>query len=431
MRLLHSALRPASPSARSTVPLSRPSRGAVRACVETVATSLVALLALLALTALQASAALIATGDGTGNTTAPASDPGFNRVGVVNGLSGVYFRNGWVLTASHVGVGALVLAGTSHPAVPGSAVRFTNPDSTQADLIAFKLATRPPLYDVAITDSPATLNALITVIGNGAGRGAATSWMGANGWQWSGAYTKRWGTNRISGINETSFDTRAFRITFDQISNPPAGQHEADIVNGDSGGGAFTGSGVSAELVGILFARASFTGQPGSTSLYGNVGLIVDLFAYRDDILAVTDRPDCSDGLDDDVDGLSDFPTDPGCASATDASERASTLVCDNGVDDDGDGLIDFPGDPGCANGSDVWERGAAYQCDNGVDDDLDLATDFPNDSGCLHPSNTVEAPEPGLSLLLGAGVLALTATGRSRAPRRIAPQTSSTRSTR
>ena len=430
MRFLHSELRPPSPSARSAVPVSS-SRDAIRARVNTLATSLAALLALLTLAALPASAALIATGDGTGNTTAPTSDPGFNRVGVVNGLSGVYFRNGWVLTANHVGDGALVLAGTSHAPIPGSTVRFTNPDSTQADLIAFKLATRPALADVAITDNPATLNTLITVIGNGVGRGSATSWMGVSGWQWSGASTKRWGTNRISGIDETSLDTRAFRITFDQISNPPAGQHEADVVTGDSGGGAFTGSGGTAELVGILFAHATFVGQPGSTSLYGNVGLIVDLFAYRGDILAVTDRPDCSDGLDDDLDGLSDFPTDPGCASATDASERGSALVCDNGSDDDGDGLVDFPGAPGCANALDVWERGAAYQCDNGVDDDLDLATDFPNDSGCLHPSNPVEAPEPGLALLLGAGVLALTAKARSRPPRRLTPQTSSTRSTR
>jgi hypothetical protein len=42
-----------------------------------------------------ADAVLISTGDGTGNTTAPSNDPGFSNVGVVNGLSGVYVRNGW------------------------------------------------------------------------------------------------------------------------------------------------------------------------------------------------------------------------------------------------------------------------------------------------------------------------------------------------
>ena len=52
---------------------------------------------------LDAAPVLIATGDGTGNTEAPAADPGFGNVGIVNSLSGVYVGNGWVLTANHVG----------------------------------------------------------------------------------------------------------------------------------------------------------------------------------------------------------------------------------------------------------------------------------------------------------------------------------------
>ena len=384
-----------------------------------------------------APAALIATGTGTENTTAPNPDPGFSRLGIVNGLSAVYFRNGWVLTASHVGAGSFAIGGTSYAAVPGSTVRFSNPDSTQADLLAFKLATRPALTDIALTNTPANVNTLVSVIGFGADRGTTTSWMGLNGWTWAGSRTLRWGTNRISSIGVTALDTRAFQITFDYIQNPPAGQSEADIVNGDSGGGAFTGSGASATLVGILFAHASYVGQPESTSLFGNVGLIVDLYAYRDDLLAVVDRPDCNDGLDEDGDGLTDYPADRGCASATDSSERSSSLVCDNGLDDDGDGLIDFPGDPGCLIGSDVSERGASVQCDNGLDDDGDFAIDFPADSGCLHPTNKIEAPEPDIGLSLVAGVLALA--GAARSARRIGcvrsvrsrAQTSSTRSTR
>lgn len=393
----------------------------------------------LLLSPIAASAALIATGTGTGNTTAPNPDPGFNRVGVVNGLTGVYFRNGWVLTASHVGEAALTLAGNTYAAVPGSTARFRNPDFTQPDLIAFKLATRPALADVALADTPANVNTLVTVIGNGADRGAATSWMGMNGWYWSGARSLRWGTNRISSIGVTALNTQAFQITFDDIPNPPAGQHEADIVVGDSGGGAFTGSGASARLVGILFAHASFVGQPENTSIFGNVGWIADLYAYRDQILAVVDRPDCNDGLDEDGDGLIDYPADPGCASALDTSERSIGLVCDNGLDDDGDGEIDFPRDPGCNVGIDPSERGASAQCDNGLDDDGDLSIDFPSDSGCLHPSNPIEAPEPGSALSLGSGVLALAALARA-AKRRSAvrapglarrAQTSSTRSTR
>src|SRR5207237_87145 len=62
-------------------------------------------------------------------------------------------------------------------------------------------------------------------------------------------------------------------------------------------------------------------------------------------------RPACSNGIDDDGDGLVDMD-DPGCASPDDDNERGTT-VCDNGFDDDNDGRMDFhadgTGDPGCS----------------------------------------------------------------------------------
>jgi hypothetical protein len=61
----------------------------------------------------------------------------------------------------------------------------------------------------------------------------------------------------------------------------------------------------------------------------------------------------CSNGLDDDGDGVSDYPDDFGCADAGDGSERGAGLPCDNGDDDDGDGFVDFPADPSCK--SVVW----------------------------------------------------------------------------
>jgi hypothetical protein len=374
-------------------------------------------------------AALLVAGDGTGNTTAPSPDPGFGRVGSVNGLTGVYVRNGWVLTASHVGEGAIMLGGASYAPIAGSTVHFRNADSTYADLIAFKLATRPPLPDIAIADSPTTIDSLIMVIGNGRDRGVATSWMGLNGWTWASTRSLRWGTNRISGVDLFALTTHAFRIDFDNPSGSSSSLNEADVVTGDSGGGAFTGSGASGRLIGILFAHASFVGQPANTSVFGNAGLIVDLYAYRDQILAITDRPDCGDGLDNDGDGLADYLMDPGCVSAADTSERSSSYTCDNGIDDDSDGLVDFPADPGCVYPTDVSERGAIYQCDNGIDDDGDLAIDFPNDTGCLHPTNPIEAPEPDLDIPLATGLLGLMTFKRIRRSR--VTQTSSTRSTR
>lgn len=69
--------------------------------------------------------------------------------------------------------------------------------------------------------------------------------------------------------------------------------------------------------------------------------------------------PECSDGTDNDADGLLDFPDDPGCTEAVDNDEGddcpagASCPQCGNEVDDDGDALIDFPNDPGCTAASD------------------------------------------------------------------------------
>jgi len=53
----------------------------------------------------------------------------------------------------------------------------------------------------------------------------------------------------------------------------------------------------------------------------------------------------CSDGRDNDMDGLFDHPEDPGCATP---SWPIEDPACSNGGDDDGDLLVDFPSDPEC-----------------------------------------------------------------------------------
>jgi Right handed beta helix region len=117
---------------------------------------------------------------------------------------------------------------------------------------------------------------------------------------------------------------------------------------------------------------------------------------------------ECADGVDNDGDGRVDFPSDRGCRSAADPSERTDcddgvdndgdgfvdradrgcssrkdkteTAQCEDGVDNDRDGDVDFPADPGCTSPVDNKERS---QCDDGVDNDNDGATDFPEDTGC------------------------------------------------
>ncbi len=98
--------------------------------------------------------------------------------------------------------------------------------------------------------------------------------------------------------------------------------------------------------------------------------------------------PACTDGVDNDGDGLIDFVAgDPGCESALDESEKDETgsFPCDDGIDNDGDGRIDFDpvtiadpggvgvlpagvGDPSC--GSPSWPGGERSQCADGVNND-------------------------------------------------------------
>lgn len=63
----------------------------------------------------------------------------------------------------------------------------------------------------------------------------------------------------------------------------------------------------------------------------------------------------CADGLDNDNDGLIDYPEDPGCSSADDDSE-IDPPQCSDGRDNDGDGETDYPQDNGCESASDPDE---------------------------------------------------------------------------
>lgn len=112
----------------------------------------------------------------------------------------------------------------------------------------------------------------------------------------------------------------------------------------------------------------------------------------------------CSDGLDNDGDGLKDFGpaigwNDPGCSFPGDATEENGSSACYDGADNDYDGQVDYPNDPGCSSYSDTDETNAAappptsngYACGNLVDDDGDGKIDYPNDPGCYSLWDTDE----------------------------------------
>lgn len=135
------------------------------------------------------------------------------------------------------------------------------------------------------------------------------------------------------------------------------------------------------------------------------------------------ENPECNDGVNNDLDLLVDL-NDPGCANAADASE-GSGLACDDGVDNDGDGRTDYPSDPGCSGAGDSSEKGS-LACDDDVDNDRDGRTDYPGDPGCVGPADASEADPPppggggcGLGVELVPVLLALRAMRNGRAARR------------
>ncbi|MCQ4165827.1 Ig domain-containing protein [Tahibacter harae] len=105
-----------------------------------------------------------------------------------------------------------------------------------------------------------------------------------------------------------------------------------------------------------------------------------------------TENPQCNDGADNDGDGLIDFPNDPQCPRAYSPIED-TVFACSDGIDNDGDGRIDVGSDPQCNNPTDNTENFG--QCDDGIDNDGDGLIDYPADPGCTSASDSSEtAPQ-------------------------------------
>jgi hypothetical protein len=130
--------------------------------------------------------------------------------------------------------------------------------------------------------------------------------------------------------------------------------------------------------------------------------------------------PACSNGQDDDGDGLVDFSGgDPGCADAADATETAdppTPLVCDDGLDNDGDGLVDSRpsgGDPACQTPASPLEN---PKCDDELDNDGDGGIDWdggaamatPDAQCAARPWKNRETAGCGLGFELAFALLAL-----------------------
>jgi len=316
------------------------------------------------LLALDAPAVIIDSGDGTGNTTAPIDDPGFANVGARGSLSGVYLGNGWVLTAAHVGSGDITFGGVSYPAVSGSKIVLIHSGSTEADLALFRVDPAPALAPLGICTSVPSLNADVTMIGNGLNRGAAFSFSNPpnrdDGYFWGVGRTIRWGTNVV---NASGFDlqlgsrvTRSFNTTFTR--NAPG--DECQGANGDSGGAVFVDDGSGWELCGVMLAVGTFAGQTGAlefTAVYENLNYSADLSHYQSEILDIV-TPLCGNGI-----LTSDEQCDDGNAVDGDCCSSTCQFEAPGAACDDADACSE--GDS--CDGGGVCLSGSPAICDDGA----------------------------------------------------------------
>jgi len=257
--------------------------------------------------ALPAAAVIIDSGDGSGNTTAPPDDPGFANVGVKGSLSVVYLRNGWVLTANHVGVGDIWLDGSFYSAVPDSGTQLADGGGVLADLLVYAVTPIPSLPDLEIRSNSNLPTGEVVLVGHGLNRGAATDtdapgiWTEppakpsppVEGWYWGTGAALRWGTNTVTAFwTAGNPPTHSFYTTFDEPGDPDHTDHECQTANLDSGGALFSKKGPNWELAGILWASGLWVGQnPNTSALRGNASIAADLSVYRDDILTLTATP--------------------------------------------------------------------------------------------------------------------------------------------
>ncbi len=244
------------------------------------------------------------------NTSAPLLPPAsdWNNVGRVNGGSGIYLGDSWVLTADHVGAGNINFDGTTYDWNGQPEIRLKNPDGTVADLVMFKL-TAPPtgLLSLTVANTSPTLATPFYNVGYGVARNTAEEYYNYDsstqtftptntpssasygGFGYGSTYTKSWGQNTVAGTTTYNLgygEVNAFYSTFTNIRVQTGTPDQ--IVSGDSGGGVFNSLG---QLIGVNDAMGAFKNQPASTVLFGNQSDIIDIAPFYSQITSTVPEP--------------------------------------------------------------------------------------------------------------------------------------------
>jgi uncharacterized repeat protein (TIGR01451 family) len=191
------------------------------------------------------------------------------------------------------------------------------------------------------------------------------------------------GSLRANGLAQTD----VLDSDFGSYSSGVVTFNLGDVAIGDSGKVLFKVT-VTGNPKQVISNVSSINYEETSTLTYSNT--------VTNTIAGSAGVPACSDKIDNDSDGLIDYPTDPGCTGLDDESEINVTLTqCSDNLDNDLDGLIDLY-DPGCSGASDDDEINVLVtQCGDGLDNDSDGKTDYPNDPGCLNAADNSEVDQP------------------------------------
>lgn len=176
-----------------------------------------------------------------------------------------------------------------------------------------------------------------------------------------------------------------------------------------------------------------------TTGLLIALGICSTVLLTASPVQAEDYTPYCRDDWDNDADGRTDYPDDPGCTDSSDDSEyddhyrdrydvydrydrydsyrrydsydyyHYDITSCNDNRDNDGDGFYDYPDDPGCSSYEDSSEMGTydrrydfeyrydrsytydRYACEDGRDNDGDGYYDYPDDPGCRSRSDVSE----------------------------------------
>jgi hypothetical protein len=216
------------------------------------------------------------------NTSTPAA-PGWNYVGQLNGASGTYLGNGWVLTAAHIGGGSFTLNGTVYAFVSGSVHTFTDSNG-MADLTLFQISPRPNLPPLVLATSPPT-----ELSSSGLGSSVTMIGFGGNGQRTWGDDTITY-TNQLITPENTSYVSNDFlTITGSYTEGSVTSSNSAQVIVGDSGGGDFIYNPTSGqwELAGINEVNGTATINGSDYTVSG----MVQLSTYATQINAIFNPP--------------------------------------------------------------------------------------------------------------------------------------------